>query len=72
MTERKFPPPDDKDSQEASRKDETAKDSGTPAKEVPTDPNTQSSNESQDGQPQPNDDLLEKIQWVSTSLLNLE
>ncbi|KAK3487959.1 uncharacterized protein B0T23DRAFT_219083 [Neurospora hispaniola] len=76
MTERKIPPPDDKGSQEASPKDETTpndettKDSGTPAKEVPTDPNTQSTTESQDGQPQPNDDLLEKIKWAKEWIKN--
>lgn len=75
MTERKLPPrktPDDKGSQEASPTDKTTKDSGTPAKEVPMGPNTQSTNESQNGLPHPNDDLLEKIKWVGTSLLILE
>ncbi|EGO59304.1 hypothetical protein NEUTE1DRAFT_145347 [Neurospora tetrasperma FGSC 2508] len=70
MTERKIPPPDDKGSQEASPKDETTNDSGTPAKEDPADPNTPSTNESQDGQPQPNDDLLEKIKWAKEWIKN--
>ncbi|KAK3502891.1 hypothetical protein B0T13DRAFT_524920 [Neurospora crassa] len=73
MTERKLPPrktPDDKGSQDASPKDETTKDSGTPAKQDPADPNTPSTNESQDGQPQPNDDLLEKIKWAKEWIKN--
>ncbi|ESA42933.1 hypothetical protein GE21DRAFT_6015 [Neurospora crassa] len=73
MTERKLPPrktPDDKGSQEASPTDETTKDSRTPAKEVPMGPNTQSTNESQNGLPQPNDDLLEKIKWAKECVKN--
>ena len=64
MTERKIPPgePDNKVPQEPS-KDETS----ASAEEVPVEPNTPSTNDPQNDQPQPGDpDLLEKIRWVSS------
>ncbi|KAK1773530.1 hypothetical protein QBC45DRAFT_427457 [Copromyces sp. CBS 386.78] len=69
MTERKTPPgePDDKVPREPS-KNEPAKDLDTSFKEDPAETNTPSTNDPQNGQPQPDDDLLEKIrrakEWI--------
>ncbi|KAK3339570.1 hypothetical protein B0H65DRAFT_511754 [Neurospora tetraspora] len=66
MTERKIPPsnvPDDKVPRESS-KGEPTKDLETSAREVPAEPDTSSTNDPQNGQPQPDDDSLEKIRWA--------
>lgn len=67
MTERELPPrerPSDKASQEPPHNDETTKDSETSAKQVPSEPTTPTTNDAQNVEPQPDDDLLEKIRWA--------
>lgn len=72
MTERKLPPregPNDKASQEPPHKDEATKDpSKTSDKEVPSESTSPSNNDSRNGEPQPDDNSLEKIRWVSFQL----
>ncbi|KAJ4406494.1 hypothetical protein N0V85_004512 [Neurospora sp. IMI 360204] len=71
MTERKIPPsnvPDDKVPRESS-KDEPTKDSAS-ASEVPMESNTPSTNDPQNGQLQPDDDLLEKMRWAKEWVKN--
>ncbi|KAK3400288.1 hypothetical protein B0T20DRAFT_349218 [Sordaria brevicollis] len=67
MTERQLPPGEgrtDKASQELPHKDKATNSSETSDREVPSESTLPSNDGAQNGEPQPDDDLLEKIRWA--------